>query len=229
MPPPRVASLAQHAVDVIIAQCERHAGELVVVATGPLTNLAIGLRKAPHIAGAIRRCVVMGGAIRHEGNMPLRSEYNVFCDPHAAHIVLHSGLPLTLVPLDVTYRCLFHEAHLQALRDRVGHPSPIVDFIADATRSYIAYHRTAQGVDGCAVNDPLALALTFAPDLVQCRDLFVDVELGDGPAHAVTAADFFAQSGRPPNACVALEVDAARFMECFLQRIAALSLSRLGA
>ncbi len=219
LPAPRAGPLARHAVDFLIETLLAAPGEVTLVATGPLTNVALAVRREPRVVYAVRRCIIMGGAFRHEGNMPMRGEYNVWCDPHAARIVFHSGLPITLVPLDVTYRCLFREADMQYIATQAGTRTSIVRFIADATRFYIEYHKTAQNIEGCAINDALAMALVFAPDLVTTEALYVDVETGDGPAHAATCADFWRLTGRPPNMCVALDVDAERFMRLFVTRM----------
>ena len=225
LPEPRTNAIDKHAVDFIIDTIMTQPNEITLIPTGPLTNIAMAVRKEPRIVSAVRECIIMGGAFSHVGNMPLAGEYNIWCDPHAARIVFHSGLPITLVPLDVTYQCLFTDAHMQALRrlttdDR--RRSSIVDFIDDATRFYIEYHRTAQNTDGCAINDALTLALAFMPDLVTTRELFVDVETGDGPGHAGTFADFWKLTPNPPNMKVALQVDAPRFMQMFVERVATL-------
>ncbi len=213
---------ATHATDFLIETILAKPGEVTLVATGPLTNVALAIRKEPRIVQAVRDCIIMGGAFRHEGNMPLRGEYNVWCDPHASHIVYHSGLPITLVPLDVTYQCLFRAEHMARLASSVVRHSPIVKFIDDATRFYIEYHLREQNIVGCAINDALAMALVFAPDLVKTQTLYVDVELGDGPGHAGTYADFWKLGGHAPNMRVALEVDAPQFMDMFVERIAGL-------
>lgn len=223
LPAPRTRPLAQHAVDFLIETLLAAPGDITLVATGPLTNIALAVRREPRIVHAVQRCIIMGGAFRHEGNMPLRGEYNVWCDPHAARIVYHSGLPITLVPLDVTYHCLFRQADMRHIATQAGAHTPIVRFLADATRFYIAYHKTAQNIEGCAINDALALALVFAPDLVTTEALYVDVETGDGPAHAATCADFWRLTGRPPNMRVALDVNAERFMQLFVARVVALA------
>ena len=228
LPTPSAKAIDTHAVDFIIDTILSQPGEVTLVPTGPLTNIALAVRKEPRIVNAMRECIIMGGAFRHEGNMPLVGEYNIWCDPHAAQIVFHSGMPITLVPLDVTYQCLFTDAHMAALRDAIQHPaSDIQNFIDDSTRFYIEYHRTAQNIDGCAINDALTLALAFMPDLVKTQDLFVDVETGDGPGHAGTFADFWKLTSNPPNMKVALGVDAPRFMQLFMARMAALSLKRM--
>jgi purine nucleosidase len=77
-----------------------------LVAVGPLTNVALAIRKEPRVADALKEIIIMGGAIRHEGNTTALAEFNTYVDPHAAHIVFHAGIPTTLVPLDVTYQCV---------------------------------------------------------------------------------------------------------------------------
>ncbi len=212
-PPP---ATTEHAVRTLIARAERHAGALTVVAIGPLTNLAIALRLAPHLVTQIARCIVMGGAIRHQGNVTMGAEYNFWVDPHAAHVVLHSGLPITLVPLDVTYQCLFTAEHA---RDLLRTGSRAARFVDDATRFYIEYHRAYQNIDGCAINDALALALAFQPDLVRTQRLFVDVDINETLSHATTFADFWNTTQKAPNADVALDVDAPRFLRLFVERV----------
>jgi purine nucleosidase len=223
LPEPRAKAIDAHAVDFIIDTIMAQPDEITLIPTGPLTNIALAARKEPRIVNAVRECIIMGGAFKHEGNMPLAGEYNIWCDPHAARIVFHSGLPITLVPLDVTYQCLFTDANMAALRQSIGNrKSEIVNFIDDATRFYIEYHRAAQNINGCAINDALTLALAFMPDLVTTRELFVDVETSDGPGHAGTFADFWKLTPNPPNMKVALGVDAPRFMHLFITRMTAL-------
>jgi purine nucleosidase len=217
LPMPQHTAIAEHAVDVLIAMADRYAGDLTLVAIGPLTNIALALRKAPRIADAFSRVIVMGGAIRHQGNMTMGAEYNCWVDPHAAHIVFHSGMPITLVPLDVTYQCLFTSAHAAEL---LRTPTPITRFIDDATRFYIEFHKSEQNIDGCAINDALALALCIAPDLVRTERLFIDIDLSDGISHATTFADFWNTTKQPANIDIALDVDVARFMRLFLERMA---------
>jgi purine nucleosidase len=229
LPVPTQKAIDTHAVDFIIDTILSQPGEITLIPTGPLTNIALAVRKEPRIVNAVRDCIIMGGAFRHEGNMPLAGEYNIWCDPHAARIVFHAGLPITLVPLDVTYQCLFTDAHMADLRAAIGNrKSEIANFIDDATRFYIEYHRTAQNIDGCAINDALALALAFMPDLVTTRELFVDVETGDGPGHAGTFADFWKLTPNAPNMKVALQVDAPRFMRIFVERMATLANREIG-
>jgi purine nucleosidase len=195
-------------------------GEITLVALGPLTNVAMALRLEPRIAQNVREVVIMGGAIRHEGNTTPMAEFNTFVDPHAAHIVYHSGMPITLVPLDVTYQVILTHADVARLR---GLPSPIPQFIEDATRFYMEFHDEYQKIKGCVINDPLALALTFAPDLCDYWEHYVDVDINNGVSMGNTFADFYKALNKPANMKVALGIRPRQFLDLFLERMGHLS------
>lgn len=220
LPSPARSPGEPHAVDLLVERVLAHPGEITVVALGPLTNLALALRLHPDLAGAIPRLVVMGGAIRAGGNTTPLAEFNTYCDPHATHIVLHSGIPVTLVPLDATYQVVLTPRHLDTLL-RVD--SPVTRFVADSTRYYMDYHRRYQSIDGCALNDPLALALTFAPDLVGIESHPVDVDLSSGPSLGKTYADFYRIDRDQPTVDIAFQVDTAAFLDLFIERIQSLA------
>ena len=164
----------------------------------------------------------MGAAIRHQGNTTPLAEFNVYVDPHAAHIVYHSGVPITLVPLDVTYQCILTPADVKRL---LQIEAPIPHFIADATRFYMEFHDEYQHISGCVINDPLALALTFAPGLCDYEEHFVDVDIQGGVSMGKTFADFYKMTGKPANMRVALGVRGRDFIELFLERMEQLTKS----
>lgn len=220
LPAPRTEPVDQHAVDYLISALLAAPGEITLIAIGPLTNLAIAIRLRPEIIPAIKEVISMGGAIRHPGNTTPLAEYNVYVDPHAAHIVYHAGIPLTLVPLDVTYQCVLTERDVQRL---LKMDSPVTRFIADSTRFYMRFHDEYQKIQGCAINDPLALALVFAPHLVEYEELYVDVDIYSGVSMGNTYADFYHMTGKTANMRVALDVRARDFIELFLDRMEQLS------
>ncbi|NOZ71124.1 MAG: nucleoside hydrolase [Chloroflexi bacterium] len=222
LPPPTTQPITQHAVDFLIERIMAAPGEITIVAIGPLTNLALALRKEPRFVEAVKEVIIMGGAIRHEGNTTPLAEFNTYVDPHAAHIVFHSGMPLTLVPLDVTYQCILLAQDVARLQEI---DSPIPPFIADATRFYMEFHDEYQQIEGCIINDPLALALTFAPDLCDYEELYVDVDISGGVSMGKTFADFYHMTGQPPNMKVALGVRARNFIDLFVERMEDLSRS----
>jgi purine nucleosidase len=220
LPPSSRQPVAHHAVDLLIERILAAPGELTLVAVAPLTNLALALRREPRIVQAVREVVIMGGALRHQGNTTPLAEFNTYVDPHAAHIVFHSGMPITLVPLDVTYQCVFTQADADRL---LALNSPITRFIADATRFYMEFHDEYQDIQGCVINDPLALALTFAPDLVTTKPLYVTVDILSELSLGKTLADFYNAWHKPPNMQVALQVEARRFIDLFVERMSALA------
>lgn len=222
LPKARRKPVSQHSVEFLIEKILSAPGEITLVCIGPLTNIAVAIRKEPRILQAVKEVVIMGGAIRHEGNTTPLAEFNVYVDPHAAHMVYHSGMPITLVPLDVTYQCILTHAdvdRLQAIK------SPIPKFVADSTRYYMEFHDEYQHIDGCIINDPLALALTFAPELCDYEEHYVDVDISGGVSMGKTFADFYKMSQKPANMKIALGVRARDFIELFLDRVGKLSKS----
>ncbi len=224
LPPTTAKPVEQHSVDFLIERILSAPGEMTLVCIGPLTNVAVAIRKEPRIIQAVKDVIIMGGAIRHQGNTTPLAEFNVFVDPHAAHIVYHSGMPITLVPLDVTYQCALTRADVDRL---LQVHSPITTFIADSTRFYMEYHDSYQKIEGCIINDPLALALAFAPELCDYEEHYVDVDISGGVSMGKTFADFYHATHEPPNMKVALGVRARDFLGLFVERIETFSASRL--
>lgn len=216
LPAPRSRPLVQHGSDFLIEQILSKPGEVTLVAIGPLTNIALAIRKEPRIVQAVKEVFIMGGALRHEGNTTPLAEFNTYVDPHAAHIVFHSGMPITLTPLDVTYRCILLADDVMRLQK---FKSPLAAFIAEATRFYMEFHDKYQGIQGCIINDPLTLALTFAPHLCDYEEQYVDVDLSGGVSMGKTFADFYKMTGKPANMKVALEVRARPFIDLFVERM----------
>ena len=216
LPAPRTKPIDQHAVDFLIEKILAAPGEITLLAIGPLTNVALAIRQEPRIVQALKELIIMGGALRYEGNTTALGEFNTFVDPHATHIVYHAGIPTTLVPLDVTYQCILTFEDVRRLQEV---DSPITKFVADATRFYMEYHDQYQKIDGCVINDPLALALTFAPELCTYQTLPVDVDIFSGISLGKTVADFYNYGKKPANLRVALGVRARDFMDLFVERI----------
>jgi purine nucleosidase len=216
LPVPGIKPTSQHGCDFLIEKILSNPGEMTLVAIGPLTNVALAIRKEPRIVGALKELIIMGGAIRHEGNTTALAEFNTYVDPHAAHIVFHAGIPTTLVPLDVTYQCVLTSPDVERLQKI---DSPIPGFIKDTTDFYMEYHDSYQGIKGCVINDPLALALTFAPELCDYQELPVDVDISGGVSLSKTFADFYNFDKKPANMKVALGVRPHDFIELFLERM----------
>ncbi len=223
LPPPQQGPTDQHAVDLLIERIMAAPGEITLVAVAPLTNIAMAIRREPRIVQAVREVIIMGGALLFQGNTTPVAEFNTYVDPHAAYMVYHSGLPITLVPLDVTYQCVFMQADVDRL---LKIDSPITRFIADSTKFYMEFHNEYQAIEGCVINDPLALALAFMPDLVETKLLYVTVDIHSEVSLGNTIADFYNAWQKPPNMQAALKVQSRRFLDLFVERIEQLALRK---
>ena len=221
LPEPTTKPVSHHAIDYLIERFLSEPGEISLFAIGPLTNVALAIRKEPRFASAVKELVIMGGAIREGGNITPQAEFNIYADPHAAHVVFHSGIPITLIPLDVTHKCMLYTKHIEQLNQM---ESPTRRFVADATAPYINFTKEKTGIDGCALHDPLTLATVIAPELLTLEELFVDVDISSGPSMGSTFADFYGNTGKPVNMKVALDVRGEEFVELFLQRMESFSL-----
>jgi purine nucleosidase len=219
LPEPQAKPLPQHAVDYLIKRILAEPGEISIFPIGPLTNIAMAIRKEPRFAGAVRELVIMGAAVLEPGNITPQAEFNIYVDPHAAHIVFHSGIPITLIPLDVTHKCLLRQENVDWLM-RI--PSPISRFIRDIFEVYIKFSSDF-GYSGCALHDPLTLATVIAPELLTLKEYYVDVDISGGVSMGKTFADILNVTKKPANMKVAMDVRGDDFIELFLQRMEFLS------
>ena len=221
LPEPRTKSIPGHAVDFLIENVLAGPNEISIFPIGPLTNIAMAIRKEPKFAGAVRELVIMGGAIQDGGNMTALAEFNIYVDPHAAHIVFHSGIPITLIPLDVTHKCLLKRGDVDRL---LKISSPISRFISDALNVYLkaSYDR---GFGGCALHDPLTLATILAPELLTLKEYYVDVDISSSVSIGNTFADIYNVTKKPANMNVAMDVRSDDFVELFVERMENLSRS----
>jgi purine nucleosidase len=216
LPPPTITAVKENAANLIIDIVNANPGEITILCIGPVTNLALALLKEPSLRKKIKNVVSMAGTIHYPGNATPSSEYNVFCDPESFDILLRSGIDLTIVPLDVTYQCLFTKDHVARLK---GARTDIAEFIDRSTAFYMEFHAQYQGIQGCAINDPLAAAILVKPELVTFRDYYLDIELHGEFTTAKISADHFNATGNPPNTKVAMEVDVEAFMDFFIERV----------
>jgi purine nucleosidase len=215
VPAPQTQPVSKHAVDYLIERVLAEPNEISIFPIGPLTNIAMAIRKEPRFAKAVKELVIMGGAILEHGNITPLAEFNVYVDPHAAHIVFHSGIPITLIPLDVTHKCLLKQEHVDRL---MNIDSPISRFIRDAMEVYLKAS-FALGYEGSSLHDPLTLATIIAPELLTLREYYVDVDISGGVSMGKTFADIPNVLKKTTNMKVAMNVRGEDFVELFLQRM----------
>lgn len=216
LPEPKTQPIKTHAVDYLIERFLAEPKELTLFAIGPLTNVALAIRQEPKFAECVKELVIMGGAIRSGGNMSPLAEFNISEDPHAAHVVFNSGIPITLIPLDVTYKCLFTAADVERL-DKVN--TPISKFIRDVTADYMEFYLKYEGFNGCALHDPLTVAAIVAPELLQIESHYINVDISGGVSTGKTYADFMKVTKKPANIKAALDVKGREFVDLFVERM----------
>ncbi|USG65584.1 nucleoside hydrolase [Brevibacillus ruminantium] len=203
------------APDFLIENILRHDGEVTLIMTAPLTNLALALRKCPELVRHVNEVIVMGGVVKDVGNVTPTAEYNIFVDPEAARVVFRAGFPrFTLVGLDVTRQALLTEEHIRLLGDtRIG------QYVKTSTADYMKRYFERNGVAACAMHDPLAVGVALQKDLVTTRKLFVDVETRSELCDGQTVCDFQNRLSQQPNMDVCLDVDAKAFLDLFIRTL----------
>jgi inosine-uridine nucleoside N-ribohydrolase len=219
-PEPQQLLVTQSAPALIADLISAVPKELVLICLGPLTNLANAIQAAPAAMTGVKEIIVMGGAIEAPGNVTPGAEFNLYVDPDAAGLVFASGLPMTLVPLDVTERVLLMPELIDAVVRRIG--SRVTQFVCDTTERLFRVEQGRTGRAATPLHDPLAVGVAIDPSLVTRRPLHVEVETGNGPARGMTIADrrqIREDWKQPPNLQVCTDVDAGRFMALFLERI----------
>jgi inosine-uridine nucleoside N-ribohydrolase len=216
LPPPSREPEPTHAIDWIATTVAHNPEPVTLVATGPLTNVALFLARYPNLAAKLERVVLMGGAIG-EGNITPAAEFNIWADPEAARRVFTSGLHLTMVGLDVTHKALMTPDHAQRLADsgRAG------GLVADLYDFFSRFHARRYGWDGAPVHDAVALAQVVDPSLLQTTYCGVVVDTGPEPSRGRTHVDLRSATWEP-NCHVAVDIDGERFLALLTDRISAL-------
>ena len=217
LPPPRGRPVDGHAVDFLAERASASRAPVTLVATGPLTNVALLLARHRQAAERLERIVLMGGAIA-EGNVTPAAEFNIWADPEAAARVFASGLDVTMIGLDVTHKALVTREHAERLR-RSGRTGRLAAELLDF---YERFHAETYGFDGSPVHDAVALAHAFRPGLVETVERHVAVECGSDLCRGRTVVDLWRRTENPPNAAVGVGIDAEAFLELLLERLASL-------
>jgi purine nucleosidase len=215
LPAPLMPLQAQHGVDALIERIQSASAPVTIATLGPLTNLAVALIKAPHLKDRIAQVVAMGGAITH-GNITPSAEFNLYVDPHAAHIVVTAGLNLTLIGLDVTHTAIATPDRLAALR-AVG--APIGAAVATLLDRYSQHDMEQYGFAGAPLHDPCVIAYLLRPDLFKARTMAVQIETSSPAAMGRTIVDWWGTSGQRANVNVVYEIDGAGFYGLLTDRL----------
>ena len=219
LPDPTMPLQDQHAVDFLIETLRSEpAGTVTLVPIAPLTNIATAMERAPDIIPRIQEIVLMGGAYFEVGNITPTAEFNIYVDPEAAKIVFGAGVPITVMPLDVTHKALTTHARVEAFRN-AGRVGPAV---ASWTDFFERFDKEKYGSEGAPLHDPCTVAWLLRPELFSGRHVNVEIETGSDLTLGMTVADWWRVTKRAPNATFIGDVDADGYFALLVERLSRL-------
>ncbi|MCR8846756.1 nucleoside hydrolase [Paenibacillus sp. SC116] len=207
--PPMRAS--KQAALIMVETIKERPGEVTLIMTGPLTNLALALRACPELPTLVKEVIFMGGVVTSFGNVTPTAEYNIYVDPEAARNVLQAGFNITMVGLDVTRRALLTRDHIESMGD-----APLAPLVYDCTRDYMDMYAKRYGHPACAMHDPFAVAVAIDRAVATTEHLYVDVEVNSNLCDGQTVADFQGRWNKEPNVHVCMDLNQEAFIERFL-------------
>jgi len=217
LPDPKMKLQHQYAVDFIVETLmKEEAGTITLCALGPLTNVALALIREPKIAPRIKEIVLMGGGFFEGGNVTPTAEFNIYVDPQAADLVFKSGIPIVMMPLDVTHKALTTAKRTQAIRQlgtRVGTAT------AEMLEFFERFDEEKYGTDGGPLHDPCVIAYLLKPELFKGRNCNVTVETASELTMGMTVIDWWGVTKRPKNAMVMRDIDHDAFFALLVERL----------
>ncbi|WP_428924691.1 nucleoside hydrolase [Marinibacterium sp. SX1] len=220
LPDPTMPLQEMHGVDYIIDTLRSApANSVTLCPLGPLTNIAKAFNDAPDIIEKVQEIVLMGGAYFEVGNITPTAEFNIYVDPEAADIVFKSGVPITVMPLDVTHKALVTQPRNDAFR-AIGNTAGIA--VAQMTDFFERFDKEKYGSNGAPLHDPCVTAYLIRPDLFTGRHINVEIETGSDLTLGMTVADWWGVTDRPANATFMGDIDADGFFALLTERLARL-------
>ncbi|MCF6326467.1 MAG: nucleoside hydrolase [Devosiaceae bacterium] len=204
-------------VQTLLAANEK---EITICALGPLTNIAMALIREPQIAKKIKEIVLMGGGHFEGGNITPAAEFNFYVDPEAADIVLRSGVPITMIPLDVTHQALATKPRLEAIKNlsnKTG--SAIFEMLTFSERFDLKKYQW----DGAPLHDPCVIAYLLEPEIFDGRLINVEIEVTSELTRGMSVADYWGVTNKKPNVNYLRHVNADRYYSLLIERLAKLA------
>ena len=218
---PSVALQKTHAIEFIIQTVMQEPPKTISLCPiGPLTNIALALEQKPDIGKRIEQIIMMGGGYFAQGNITPSAEFNIFADPEAAKIVFASGIPITMMPLDVTHKVLANKNRIESIR-AIGNKAS--DALVGMLSFYGRYNSKKYGDEGAPLHDPTAIAWLLEPDLFRGKLCNVEIEIESELTRGATVVDWWGVTNREKNALVINSADAQGFFELLNKRLANLS------
>ncbi|WP_279205022.1 pyrimidine-specific ribonucleoside hydrolase RihA [Obesumbacterium proteus] len=216
LPEPNFAPQQCNAVELIAKTLHESADPVTIVATGPLTNIALLLTSHAELQPKIARIVIMGGAAGL-GNWTPAAEFNIYVDPEAAEIVFQSGLPMVMAGLDVTHRAQIMSEDIERFR-QLG--NPVASVVADLLDFFMEYHKQEKwGFQGAPLHDPCTIAWLIKPSMFTCVERWVGVETQGKYTQGMTVVDYYGLTNNAPNTTVMMDIDRQAFVDLLVERV----------
>lgn len=200
---------SRHAVDFIIDKLLASDGDITLVPTGPLSNIAMAMRKEPAILPKIQEIVLMGGSYQH-GNVTPAAEFNIFADPESGHVVFSSSRPVVMMGLDVTRQALCYPEIVDRM-EKIGNPA--ARLFTDIMRYFNSTQKRVFGWQGAPLHDPTTIAWLIDPACIHTKSMYTEVDIRSEQSYGRTNCDFFNLSGKEPNSKVAVKLEYDRFWD----------------
>jgi len=220
LPPPTIPLQEQHGVDwmteTVMSAPEQ---SITLCALGPLTNVALAFLREPRLPARLRELVIMGGAGPSGGNSTPAAEFNIYADPHAAHVVFDSGAVIVLVPLDLTRQVLATGERIERIR-RIG--SPVSRAVTGMLEFFNRGEAQYEGLEGSPLHDPCVIAYLLNPSLFQSKPVRIEIEIQSPRTLGMTIIDAHLDDGAAANCRILLQADAAGFYDLLTERLARL-------
>jgi pyrimidine-specific ribonucleoside hydrolase len=212
LPEPAQKPVSQSGVELMAQILNESQEPVTIIASGPLTDVAILLMSHPELKNKIERISFMGGGIL-SGNWTPAAEFNILIDPEAAYTVMHAGIPLVMLPLDTTEKAYVTPADFGRIKD-VGNPVSLI--VAEWLQFFYKFHQTL-GYPGAPLHDPCAVGYLLNPEIFVTKDMYVDVERGGKYTRGATIGDYYNKSKKTPNATVSLNLNRQAFVDMIVQ------------
>ena len=207
------------AVDFILQTCHNAKEPIYLCPTGPLTNIALSLQKDPSIKNKIKEIVFMGGAAMCLGNTTPSAEFNIYVDPHAANIVLNSGIPLTMMGLDVTHQVNVNKKIINFILENNNKSSK---FFSELMEFYTIFHKKLYDTEDTPLHDPCVIAYLIKPDIFSGKFVNVTVEENSELTRGETVVDWLGVTKRKPNCLVMNKANDDIFFDLLKKKLAKL-------
>ena len=209
----------QNAIDFIIETCQSSSDQIYLCPTGPLTNIALSLQKDPSIKNKIKEIIFMGGAAMCLGNTTPSAEFNIYVDPHAANIVLESGIPLTMMGLDVTHQVNVNRTIINSINENNNKSSK---FFGELMEFYTIFHKKLYETEDTPLHDPCVIAYLLEPNIFKGKLVNVIVEENSELTRGETIVDWLGVTKRKPNCMVINHANDKKFFDLLKNKLSKL-------